>query len=247
MLSRAAKTALGRPLITSRLAVQSTIVPAQSRAYGSDHHHDDHHHDDKGFKRPVPKPKHIEEYLKVAREWPHERMHPDHYLHSFQLKKLGDNYGHVSEHPTGHESYNTPPTFATPFWTKMFLGAISVTVLYRLNQSYAADKPIHPLTEWMKPYLDAADNDQLREERLARNFEEKWRRADDRAILMEALPPPIRYTVPGQFFRRSDWLVEPGTQVDVSDIEKIMKHDWQTDDELFGPPHPRHLKDPKYQ
>ncbi|KAI8818593.1 uncharacterized protein EV422DRAFT_537614 [Fimicolochytrium jonesii] len=223
----------------SSAVVLQTPAGSAARQYASDHHDD--HHDDAGHSSKPPL--HKEEWLEVARNWPHEYHYPGHYRAGTldEIYPPSDNYGHKAETPSGAETLGQHETFFNSFWVKAVLAVVGTTVAYRINDSYATaaaerGEP-HPLTQWLTKYSNLFTAERAHEDHT------KWiavrqREADDRLIVQHAYDPkPYRISFPGMFERASDHLIDVGSQINVSDVK--IKYSWQKDDDLLGPPFPK--------
>ncbi|KAJ3214165.1 hypothetical protein HK099_007001 [Clydaea vesicula] len=219
---------LGSNLIKSNVHLKNTKITSilfLSKRFYASNHKDDH---------PKPKTKHPEEYLEVARNWPHEYYHPEHYNITNK-----PSYTHPSEfteeNPLGTETVeDRVEDFSSPIWTKVLIFGVLGLTLYRTNEFYSQGKDVHPFTLFLGN-LRAFKNDDYEENRKWVQLHQK--EANDRMIDRDWEPAVIhRVRFSDIFQRASDHLIEPGTQIDVSDIK--FKHSWQDDDEIFGVPYP---------
>ncbi|TPX62659.1 hypothetical protein PhCBS80983_g00326 [Powellomyces hirtus] len=229
MLARSSLTKAVRTATALR-----TVSPAQAPLLSAIRHYaDDHGH---GSKRP---PMHKEEWLEIARNWPHEYHYPGNYRADSpdEIFPPSDNLGHKSDAPSGAETLQQTETYANAFWMKVFLGIAATATLYNINERYSAGKEVHPFTEWL------GQREKLFTAEKAHADHAKWiaikqREADDRLVVTDAWEPrPHRISFPGAFQRASDHLIDVGSQVDVSDVK--IRHTWQLDDDVAGPPYPK--------
>lgn len=148
------------------------------------------------------------------------------------------NHGHTSENPTGAETLQHRETFFSSFWTKFALALLAGTAIYRINESYSEGKEVHPLTAWLAKYQNIFTAERAHED-STKWIAVKQKEADDRLIISKGWTPSRTYRVsfPGMFERASDHLIDVGSQVDVSDVK--IKHRWEQDDDVFGPPYPK--------
>ncbi|KAJ3045251.1 hypothetical protein HDV00_011123 [Rhizophlyctis rosea] len=255
MLPRVALTALKRsaaPARSAQLVPRFSANNSPARSFASGHHDDVHHdHGNDRYRDNFPpqgtvggpRPElHPEEYLKVGRNWPHEYYHPDHFFGPQEAPWVSNYplYGHSKDFPKGNEPENVPSEgFNSPGFTRVLLAGITLLVLVRLNDWYSSGKEVHPLTEFLAEHIEQFNPKSQYGKQMAAGLEKSYRLADDQKILETWAPPGIRISFPGGFYRASDRLIEPGSQVDLTDIEKKILHTWQRDDDLFGPPFPK--------
>ncbi|KAI9202415.1 uncharacterized protein BJ171DRAFT_513995 [Polychytrium aggregatum] len=211
----------------SRSAAAIRSLSSSSAVRGGAHH-DDHS---------APEKLHPEEYLKVAREWPHEELYPGGFWQDTvtipQAPKHGTNsHGVIDGSDTG--AGGRGENFSSPFWTKLLGTLILGVFIYRGNEYLSAGKEVHPLAEFLNSL--AISNDKIHAEN------EKWfairkREANDQLIWNLIEKPVIhRVAFPDMFQRASDNLVGFGqdTHKDVKAKQK-----WQENDELIGAPYPK--------
>ncbi|KAJ3191939.1 hypothetical protein HK101_007260 [Irineochytrium annulatum] len=193
------------------------------RSYGSGH--DDHHH----VKDDSPSKLQPDEWLKIAREWPHEYYAPKLYpIDPFPSKPTFTD---------GSETQSVHTTMFNRFTTRLLLLLGTAYGLYTLDDYVNGQQETHPLTRLLASYMKPRDELE-RETRYA--FWSEMREADDRLITMKQARPDYaqwRYHDESRLERCSDWLIVPGSQVDMSDVQ--FRHSWQHDDDLFGPPFPK--------
>ncbi|KAI9017711.1 hypothetical protein HDU85_002314 [Gaertneriomyces sp. JEL0708] len=171
-------------------------------------------------------PMHKEEWLEVARSWPHEYHYPGHFKTGGpdEIYPAPSTAFDKATH-TGAETITQAETFNSPFWTKAIFFVATGFGLYRLNEYYASDKDVHPITQWIGELQSKYTAEKAQEE------SKHWiavhqREADDRLILAKEFKPrSYRASFPGQFERGSVSLIEPGSQIDVSNVK--IKHRWE--------------------
>ncbi|KAI8621835.1 hypothetical protein BC830DRAFT_1092445 [Chytriomyces sp. MP71] len=170
-----------------------------------------------------------EEWLKIAREWPHEYYSPP------AAQDLPSTLT-FPEHPDGSETKTgRTESFFTAWHAKalVVVGASYFAVDY-LNAAHT--KGENPFAKYI------ADNGATRaqtEKEMAQSLALQQAIADDARILHNSLPKPIhRLMFPDVFSRHSDFIVEPGSQSTATDGDVPIKYSWQRDDDLFGPPYP---------
>ncbi|KAJ3324138.1 hypothetical protein HDV06_000679 [Boothiomyces sp. JEL0866] len=204
----------------------SRISKLNIRGFASHHHHDDHE---------VESPIHKDEYLKIANNWPHEHFAPEHYLQGEQAEY--ETTPEMLDLIASSHAEPEPETFFTPFFRNLLLAGVVGLGLYRVNEYYAHDKPVHPITafiqDYQKKFNDITENDR----QVAINMKKAQQYADDQLIFNSApkkQSPVYRWNGP-VFERASDFIVPLG-QVDVSDVK--IKHSWQINDDVLGVPFP---------
>ncbi|KAJ3414528.1 hypothetical protein HDV05_006442 [Chytridiales sp. JEL 0842] len=223
MLSRTIPSSARLSLVRVNSSTASLSAAALGRrGLASSHHHDDHHD--------APVKLHKEEYLKVAREWPHEYYAPMHHPPQPPSK-----IKYPSDHPDGSETLETPETFFNAFWGRVLLFAGVSFGAYQLNEYVTAGQEVHPITRIIGSFMKTQEEIDAE---VAHWIAVRRKEADDLLILQRRPERPIyRVMFPDVFSRASDHLIEPGSQIDVSDVK--IKHQWQQDDDLFGPPFPK--------
>ncbi|KAJ3011719.1 hypothetical protein HKX48_006699 [Thoreauomyces humboldtii] len=224
--------ATGRAIATAAPGRSVALIAPLQSLIGSARTYADHGH---GPQKP---PMHKEEWLEVARNWPHEYHYPGNYRAGSpdEIFPESDNSGHSVPNPSGAETLSQPETYFNSFWLKTFLTLGGVFALYQANASLTKDGSVHPFTAWLgeREKLFTADR--------ALADHAKWiaikqREADDRLVVTDGFEQPeYRISFPGTFQRASDHLVDVGSQIDVSDIK--IRHRWQKDDDVNPNPYP---------
>ncbi|KAJ3333617.1 hypothetical protein HDU76_006107 [Blyttiomyces sp. JEL0837] len=218
IIVRSSQQAIRRTPTASRTAVVGARLYASSS-----HKHDDHHH------HPTTPSPHKPDYLKVAREWPSEAYA---YLHHAPTLPSLEKY---PDHPDGSETTEKPETFFNAFWGRVVLLGIVGVGAYQLNKSLTEGQEVHPITRILGSFMQTKDeyyND------METAFHIRIKEADGRLISLNKTKDEMPRTYfPERFLRASDHLIEPGSQIDVSDIK--IKHSWQRNDDLFGVPYPK--------
>lgn len=130
-----------------------------------------------------------------------------------------------------------PETFFTPFFRNLLLAGALGLGLYRVNEHYTHDKPVHPITAFIQDYQKKLNDITENDRQVAINMKKAQQYADDQLIFNSApqkQSPVYRWNGP-VFERASDFIVPLG-QVDVSDVK--IKHSWQINDDVLGVPFP---------
>ncbi|KAJ3111284.1 hypothetical protein HDU96_005819 [Phlyctochytrium bullatum] len=224
-LVRAARRLQGAGTVAraTTFAKPSAALQIRPGSSSTDHHHGEHHYDG-----PTMHPDH---WLKVAREWPKEYYAPLHADYESHLKWP------AADHLSGSETLENKATFFNATWGRVVLIGLFGYGLYKVNEYVTADQSEHPITRLLGSLIKSTDEIDKEVEAVV-----KFRRteANDQLILTERPKSATnfhRLVFPDRFYRASDHLIEPGTQVDLSDLE--IKYGWQKDDEYFGPPYPK--------
>jgi hypothetical protein len=212
----------------SMLKIRSSITRAIPCRFASSHSHGDH-----GPSKDI---LHKEEYLKVAREWPHEYFDPSHFEKGKTLpQKVTPEM--LALMATAYE-HPEPETFNRTFWTRVLVLGVLISGFYRTNEYLTKDGQLHPLTKFIGQYLTQFDGQLTYEEEKA-SIKERQQYAWDQLIFRDKVWKPVevrRWSFPATFQRASDFIIPVGSQVDVRDVK--MKHTWEKDDELMGKPYP---------
>ncbi|KAJ3247182.1 hypothetical protein HDU78_004989 [Chytriomyces hyalinus] len=169
-----------------------------------------------------------EEWLNIARSWPHEYYSPA------APRSLPS--GHVfPDHADGSETAATNASYFTSWHAK----ALGVGIAAYLTLQWLSDaqkKGTNPLANYVRD--NVATRAEIEKE-MAQSLAFQQKIADDMRILNAGEPDSIhRLYFPGVFHRRSDFLVEPGSQSSFTDSDVKVKTVWEKDDHLFGPPYP---------
>ncbi|KAI8848226.1 hypothetical protein BC829DRAFT_443903 [Chytridium lagenaria] len=109
--------------------------------------------------------------------------------------------------------------------------------LYQLNVYITADQDEHPFTRLLGSLIKSTEET---DKEMTAVVHDQRKKANDQLILSDRPrdhPHFHRIRFPDLFYRASDHLIEPGSQIDLSDLK--IKHTWQEDDDLFGPPFPK--------
>ena len=144
-------------------------------------------------KTPKANTKHPEEYLKIAREWPHEYHAPENY-------KLNGTDEIYSTEILPSSTSSKPEDFSSPFFTRILLFTITSLVIYRISNFYKI-----PLFDSGDGYKDTkywADV-ALVEANARRELNERRGQRDIHRIAFKGL-----------FERKSDYLIVPASEVD---------------------------------
>ncbi|KAI8809056.1 hypothetical protein BJ742DRAFT_738499 [Cladochytrium replicatum] len=221
----AARRIAGVRLIPATPLSTGTRVVAGGHNDHHNDHHDDHHH-------PAGPSIHPEEYLKIAREWPHEQYWSGY----FQDNAVKVEVEH--EHPpTAQELAASSSRTNTRLYGILGVAGILAYAIAALPNNKNGD---HPITAWMQLRMHTPEETL---ESMANSYENRLRASDDALIMLEGAkfgihkPGLYRISFPETFEKASDFLIEPGTRVDFSDFK--IKHNWEQDDHLFGPPYPK--------
>ena len=120
--------------------------------------------------------------------------------------------------------------------TKILIMALGGLVVYRFNEYYSKNGYVHPLTRMVDYFQEKTDIEKLiKDEEIS--FPKRLQVADDTLILSTKEKKGIHRTAfPDSIYRKSDFLVPIGSEVDFSDMN--IKYSWQKDDELMGVPYP---------
>ncbi|KAJ3104739.1 hypothetical protein HDU97_008918 [Phlyctochytrium planicorne] len=212
----------GQTLASARCSgkIGAASVNVMQRRMGSSGGHHEHHD--------VGPTAHPEKWLKIAREWPHE-------YYALERPHI-ESTKNWPPHPDGSETLETKETFFNATWGRFVLLGLFGYGLYKVNEYVTADQEEHPITRLLGSFIKSQD--EIDKEMTAwLNYRRK--EAND-LLILENKPlerPMYRVSFPERFFRASDHLIEPGTQIDLSDLK--VKHQWEENDDLFGPPFPK--------
>ncbi|KAL2911164.1 hypothetical protein HK105_209372 [Polyrhizophydium stewartii] len=217
------------------------VLPAvRGMAGGHGHGHGDHHDDG----HELPAKLHKEEYLKVAREWPLEQLSP--YNGKVPIEDELASLPHAPE-PTGFDWIKrgeaTPTeSWSAPFWTRLLLAAVTGVALFRVNEYYTRDAPVHPLMALIDQARDALGGGAANTyEYNAKAMPLRQRAADDRLIFNTArlgrTGEITRVSFVDFHTRASDRLIPVEPDIDFSDIE--IKPNWKRHDKYLGVPYPK--------
>ncbi|KAJ3120601.1 hypothetical protein HK100_012725 [Physocladia obscura] len=171
----------------------------------SSHEHEHEHEQKREYLRNKPTK---EEWLKIAREWPHEFYAPPAGHYAPSLLKF-------PEHPDGSESQAHPESFFTSSIAKglLLIATVYASISY-LNTT--AENGTNPFTNYIQRNTPSK---KLLEKEMAESFAIQQKIADDTRILTNRPAPGIhRLYFPDVFLRHSDFLVEPGSQSPVTGI-----------------------------
>ncbi|KAJ3002294.1 UNVERIFIED_CONTAM: hypothetical protein HDU68_006339, partial [Siphonaria sp. JEL0065] len=165
----------------------------------------------------------------IIKSWPHEKYSPPHAPSEASISLLS-----YPDHADGSETQTSrTETFFQSWFLKagVLLGA-SVFAIQTLQKKGGGE---NPFTKYIGDNLkgrEAVERD------MAESFKVQQKLADDARILNGQSDGQIhRLYFPGVFERRSDFLVEPGSQSTFTDSDVKVKTFQQKDDDLFGAPY----------
>ena len=178
-----------------------------------------------------------EEYLKLAREWPHEFYDPSHFEENHSHEEPRVTPEMLALQASSFEDPE-PAQLSSQFWKRALILGIAGAAFYRFNEYYAETKKVNPITAMLQEIMKDYDGYKTYQED-AESIPIRQGIANDQLILQsknQFEKPMKRFSFPGTFERASDFLIPIGSQVDVSNID--FHYTWQENDKYFGVPFP---------
>ena len=178
-----------------------------------------------------------EEYLKLAREWPHEFYDPSHFEDNHDHSEPKVTPEMLALKATSFEDPE-PAQLSSQFWRRLLVFGVLGAAFYRFNEHYTNTNQVDPLTKFMRELTNNYDGYKTYQEE-AESIPIRQDIANDQLILQSKnqFEKPIkRMSFPGSFERASDFIIPVGSQVDVSNLD--YHYTWQENDKYFGVPFP---------
>lgn len=177
-----------------------------------------------------------EEYLKLAREWPHEFYDPSHF------EEVNNEEPKVTPEMLALQASSfdnpEPAQLSSHFWRRLLILGVASAAFYRFNEHYSEQNKPNPITQMMQEWIKNYDGYKTYKEEMV-SIPVRQSIANDQLILQsknQFEKPMKRISFPGTFERASDFVIPIGSQVDVSNLD--YHYTWQQNDKYFGVPYP---------